>query len=163
MSVYGTRGMWATFLLPFVLEVAQITSGKGGNFSYRTYERKAEHHKLILQDTKEIFIIMNERVLRYRAEKIGLKLEKGYQKYMNPAWGYVLDEHGEKIVGYQLWNMYTGLYVWGSYSELCSHLLTLEGVEEALMCVYEMYGIEWKEGEYEYGQTTEASVPVLCF
>jgi len=107
--------------------------------------------------------MMSEKTLRRRAERIGFKLEKGYQKYLNPEWGFVRDEDGEKIVGYQLWNMYTGLYVWGSYSELCTHILTLEGVEEMLMCAYEEYGLEWRGGEYEDGQTTEACIPVLCF
>ena len=45
----------------------------------------------------------SERTLRRRAEAIRLCVEKGYQQYMN-GWGYVRDECGKKVVGYQLFD-----------------------------------------------------------
>ena len=82
-----------------------------------------------------------ESALRRRAKNVGLLLEQGCQRYMHTGWGYVTDERGERIKGYQLFDRDTGRYVPGSYDEVNIHFLTI------LDKVREMIGAEASEKE----------------
>ena len=85
-----------------------------------------------------------ETALRRRAKNVGLLLEQGCQRYMHTGWGYVTDERGERIKGYQLFDRDTGRYVPGSYDEIHSHCLTtLDEVWEMIRVVAEDKGIVW--------------------
>lgn len=85
----------------------------------------------------------SERTLRRRADAIGLCVEKGYQKYMNGNWGYVRDEYGKKVVGYQLFDPEQGIYLWGGYNDVKDHCYSLVELEEVLMEKYETLGKQW--------------------
>ena len=82
-----------------------------------------------------------ENALRRRAKNVGLLLEQGCQRYMYTGWGYVTDERGERIKGYQLFDRDTGRYVPGSYDEVNIHFLTI------LDKVRDMIGAEASEKE----------------
>ena len=43
-----------------------------------------------------------ESTLRRRAEKLGYKVEKGYQKLAGNEYGFLTDGSGNKITGYDL-------------------------------------------------------------
>ena len=85
----------------------------------------------------------SERTLRRRAEAIGLRVEKGYQHYMNVSWGYVKDEYMEKVVGYQLFDLEQRIYLWGGYNDVKTHCYSLAELEEVLMEKYEALGKQW--------------------
>ena len=82
-----------------------------------------------------------ESALRRRAKNVGLLLKQGCQRYMHTGWGYVTDERGERIKGYQLFDRDTGRYVPGSYDEVNIHFLTI------LDKVRKMIGAEASEKE----------------
>lgn len=46
-----------------------------------------------------------ESTLRRRAEKLGYKVEKGYQKLAGNEYGFLTDGSGNKITGYDLLKM----------------------------------------------------------
>lgn len=85
----------------------------------------------------------SERTLRRRADAIGLCVEKGYQQYMVDSWGFVKNEYGEKVVGYQLFDPAKGVYVWGGYNDMKTHCYSLAELEEVLMKKYEALGKQW--------------------
>lgn len=85
-----------------------------------------------------------ERTLRRKAERIGYRLEKGYQKYFGGEWGFFTDSQGNKITGYSLYNP-EGIDVNAPYSSTAchDHQMTLDEVETYLKEAYEEMGLLW--------------------
>lgn len=66
--------------------------------------------------------------LKRRADKAGYSVQRGFQRYHHPGWGYRKDTDGNKIVGYQLYDYSIGAAVHG-VNDLYDHDLSLEEVE----------------------------------
>lgn len=61
--------------------------------------------------------------LKKKANKAGYSFQKGYQRYLNPSWGYVRTNTGERIVGYQIFDYRLNLFVWPSYDTINDHAM----------------------------------------
>ena len=90
-------------------------------------------------------MMYSEKTLRRKANKVGLTLEKGYQKYLCDKWGFVLDADGQKVTGYSLFNSDTGCYTSAPYlSSAChTHEMNAEEVESYLRNEYQKNGLTW--------------------
>lgn len=77
-----------------------------------------------------------------KAKKVGYLLEKGCQHYTISG-GICHDCNGNRFIGYMLFDLATGLYVWGSYDEHYTYLWQLEDVDEFLREVYQKYNLKW--------------------
>lgn len=85
-----------------------------------------------------------EAAISRRAKNVGLILEKGYRKYMHQGWGYVRDEHGNRIEGYQLFDHEKGQYLPVSYDDIYTHLMTdIEAVAEEIAKFAHEKGVVW--------------------
>ena len=85
-----------------------------------------------------------ERTLRERAKKIDYYITKRYQRYIWREWGFVRDQNGDKITGYDLIRP-NGYSIDVPYeSTLChDHTLTLDELESYLKMLYEDRGLPW--------------------
>lgn len=80
--------------------------------------------------------------IRKKAYAAGYRVEKGFQRYRyNNA--VCRDCNGVAYTGYEVQDLTTGYYEWGSYDENFTHLWNLEDVEEFLKSVYEKAGLEY--------------------
>ncbi len=75
---------------------------------------------------------MAERKIRSIAKKHGYSIQKTYRRYLNNN-AFVLDQDGEKIVGYVVMDLSLGSYVWGCYNEVFSGLWSWEEVEQFVL------------------------------
>ena len=87
-----------------------------------------------------------ESTLRNRAEKLGYKVEKGYQKLAGNEYGFLTDGSGNKITGYDLLKTVgscempvDGIFESGDVT----HSLSLDELEEKLKGLYNEQGLEW--------------------
>lgn len=87
-----------------------------------------------------------ESTLRRRAEKLGYKVEKGYQKLAGNEYGFLTDGSGNKITGYDLLETVgtceipvDGIFKHGDVT----HSLSLDELEEKLKGLYQEQGLEW--------------------
>ena len=78
--------------------------------------------------------------IRRKAYAIGYQVTKGYlhfQKYVYRG------PHGDRIPGYMVRELSTGICEWGCYNENFSYLWNLNGVIEFLQEEYEARGLTW--------------------
>lgn len=81
-----------------------------------------------------------EQTLRRKADKIGYKVEKGFQHYR----GFVFQPTGcNRCTGYMVWDQSTGLYVPGCYDENFDFQWDLEHVEMFLKKRYSKLKLNW--------------------
>lgn len=79
------------------------------------------------------------RMIQRKANEAGLTLRKGYQRYLDPAFGtYVTDKNGKKITGYEVMDWQTGYTVKGSHNGIYDHAMTLDEAIEAVKDFCEM-------------------------
>ena len=69
---------------------------------------------------------MSLRTIQKKANEHGFSFQKGYQRYIYDGWGFVKDEEGNKIVGYQILDNTTGIPVGSLYNRLWDHELDFE-------------------------------------
>lgn len=88
----------------------------------------------------------SEKTLRNRAKEIDYYVTKGYQKYIFEVQGFVRDENGDKVVGYDLIRP-NGYSLDAPYeSEFRhDHTLTLDELESYLQKLYEERGLPWQD------------------
>lgn len=85
-----------------------------------------------------------EKTISRHAKNVGLRLEKGYQQYLHQGWGYVEDEHGNRIEGYQLFDCAKGLYHSASYNDIHTHCLSsIDDVKKVIAETAQEKGIIW--------------------
>ena len=61
------------------------------------------------------------RTIQRKANEAGCTLRKGYQRYLDPAFGvYVTDENGDKISGYEVMDWRLGFTV-----QVCTTAFTI--------------------------------------
>lgn len=76
--------------------------------------------------------MLTERTIKRRAEQLGYKVSKGYQRYLMPGNAIVRDCNGEPFTGYNVIDLKLNCLAWSCYNEICDHLFTLEDVIEFL-------------------------------
>ena len=85
---------------------------------------------------------MTKKELYKKANAVNLKISKGFMHYMYNG-SVVTDENGNRLTGYEVTDMNTGLIVWGSYNEVYDYLWSLEDVGKYLRSVYADSGLTY--------------------
>lgn len=81
--------------------------------------------------------------LKRKASKAGYSFQKGYQRWNHEGWGYVTDDNGDRIVGYQILDVCTGYFVYPSTNDLHDHALDLEEAVKLLQKLCAERGINF--------------------
>ena len=87
--------------------------------------------------------MISEKSMRRRANRLGYKVEKGYQRYLMDGYPIVRNAAGEHFTGYNIIDLHTNFIVWPSTNGVCDHLLTLEDVAEFLQSVDQEHLFNW--------------------
>lgn len=84
------------------------------------------------------------RTIQRKANEPGCTLRKGYQRYLDPAFGvYVTDENGDKISGYEIMDWRLGFTVQGSYNGLYDHALSFDEAVAVVKDCCEYYNVKF--------------------
>jgi hypothetical protein len=62
--------------------------------------------------------------MKKKANEADYSLQRGYQRYLHPGWGYRRDADENRIVGYQIFDRRAGVLVWPSYNDIHDHALS---------------------------------------
>lgn len=82
------------------------------------------------------------RTIREKAFNAGYRVSKGFQHYIyNNA--VLVDENGNKLVGFDVVDLSTNFSVWGCYDYNFDHLWTIGDVEKFIKSEYEKAGLEY--------------------
>ncbi len=68
---------------------------------------------------------MNYHTLQKIAREAGLSLRKGYQRYLDDRFGYVLDEEGKKVIGYDIFDYQKNFFLKPTYPVIADHPFSL--------------------------------------
>ena len=82
------------------------------------------------------------KTIRKKALYAGYRVEKGFQHYLYNS-SVRTNWNGERFTGFNVWDLSTGMLIWGCYDNNYDHLWTLEDVEKFIKSVY-------KKAELEY-------------
>ena len=81
--------------------------------------------------------------LKKKANNAGYSFQKGYQRYLNPSWGYFRTVKGERIVGYQIFDYRLNGLVWPSYDTISDHAMDYDTAVSLLKELCDARGVSF--------------------
>jgi hypothetical protein len=82
----------------------------------------------------------SESTIRRKAYSIGYQVTKGCQHFGRNV---LYDLNGDRLTGYMVKDLHTGLYEWGCYDSNYDHLWDLDDVAEFLKDEYQARELVW--------------------
>ena len=74
--------------------------------------------------------------LKKKARESGFSLREGYQRYHHDRWGYCLDNNGNRIKGFEIYDYHNGLVLYPH--DLYSYAMTEEEARDLILKLCEI-------------------------